>query len=125
MLQPGAMPVYVGSCDPMMLATFDPWPLVSDAFESLALVGKHDPVVDAVAVCIGSEKGMVQIDAGIDDDNRLVASINPGETGICPKLIQVDQRCVCLRHPSFWLMVGLDPRGLGAHCISRMVHSMH
>jgi hypothetical protein len=36
MLQPGAMPVYVGSCDPMMLATFDPWPLVSDAFESLA-----------------------------------------------------------------------------------------
>ncbi len=36
MLQPGAMPVYVGFCDPMMLATFDPWPLVSEAFESLA-----------------------------------------------------------------------------------------
>jgi hypothetical protein len=85
------------------------------------VVGEHDPVVDAVAVCIGSEKGMVQIDPGIDDDNRLVASINPGETGICPKLIQVDQRCVCLRHPSFWLMVGLDPRGLGAHCIGKMV----
>ena len=53
-------------CDPMMLATFDPWPLVSDALIVGAgkVVGEHDPVVDAVAVCIGSEKGMVQIDPG-------------------------------------------------------------
>src|SRR5262249_40246324 len=64
------------------------------------IVGEYDPICDAVAVCIGSEKGMVQIDAGIDDDNRLIATINTGETGICPKLIQTDQRGIGLSQSS-------------------------
>jgi hypothetical protein len=41
-LQPGAMPVYVASCEPTMLATLEPWPLASFALALLVPVKSNE-----------------------------------------------------------------------------------
>jgi hypothetical protein len=55
-----------------------------------------DAVGDAVVVGVRSEERVLEIDAGIDDDDGLAATVDAGEAGIGAELIQADQRRVRL-----------------------------
>jgi len=60
------------------------------------VVGKNDAIVDAVVVGVRPEEGMVEIDAGVDDDNGLARAVDGGKARIGAELIKPDQSGILL-----------------------------
>ena len=50
-----------------------------------------DTICHTIAVRIGPEEGMVDIDAGIENDGRITTSVNSVEPRVGPKVIDIDQ----------------------------------
>ena len=55
------------------------------------VVAVYDPVGDAVAVIVGAEERVVEIDAGVDDHRGKTAAVDTGEARVGPEIVDIDQ----------------------------------